>query len=254
METALAVALVGVLGYTVWRETKTEQEEHQPLAKHVPKRLCDYVVHGGTYEDADTVVASGRRLLEVHLYADENGEPIVSKVPLNGGYDYAYDYWTFDSVCVSLIQAFPSNYPFILSIVPHTSNMVTLNRVADCLKTTVRKHLLPTEYVDPQSIQIEALANKLILASGGVQGSELAEMINMSWTDSHLRRLTFGQAVHPRDYAELVSFNRNSITLVAPDPVFGKEGINPEVATAYGCQWILYGSTPGFVEKPAGLQ
>jgi hypothetical protein len=252
METVLAAALVGVLGYTVWRETKAEQEETAPPPE--PKRLCDYVIHGGTYEDASVVVASGRRLLEVHLYADENGNPIVSKVPLNGGYDYAYDNWTFDSVCVALIQAFPSKDPFVLSIVPHTSNMVTLNKAAECLHQTVHRNLLPQEYSDPQSIQVEALANKLIIVSGGVQGSELSEMVNMSWTDSHLRRLTFGQAVHPRDYSELVAFNRNSITLVAPDPVFGKEGINPQVATAYGCQWILFGSTPGLVEKPAGLQ
>lgn len=252
METALAVALVGVLGYTVWRETKADQEETAPPPE--PKRLCDYIIRGGTYEDASAVVASGRRLLEVHLYADENGNPIVSKVPLNGSYDYAYDYWTFDSVCVALIQAFPNKYPFILSIVPHTSNMVTLNKAADCLHNTVHRNLLSPEYIDPQGIQIEALADKLIIVSGGVQGSELAEMVNMSWTDSHLRRLTFGQAVHPRDYSELVAFNRNSITLVAPDPVFGKEGINPEVATAYGCQWILFGSTPGLVEKPVGLQ
>jgi hypothetical protein len=39
---------------------------------------------------------------------------------LNLGYDYAYDYWTFDSVCVDLIQAWQSTEdPFILSIVPH---------------------------------------------------------------------------------------------------------------------------------------
>ena len=197
METALAVALVGVLGYTVWRETKTDHEETAPPPE--PKRLCDYVIRGGTYEDASSVVASGRRLLEVHLYADENGNPIVSKVPLNGGYDYAYDNWSFDSVCVALIQAFPSKDPFILSIVPHTSNMVTLNKAAECLHQTVHRNLLPPEYIDPQSIQIEALADKLIIVSGGVQGSELADMVNMSWTDSHLRRLTFGQAVHPRD-------------------------------------------------------
>jgi hypothetical protein len=252
METVLAAALVGVLGYTIWRETKDEHEETAPPPE--PKRLCDYVIRGGTYEPASEVVATGRRLLEVHLYSDENGNPIVSKVPLNGGYDYAYDNWTFDSVCVALIQAFPSKHPFILSIVPHTTNVVTLNKAADCLKTTVHRNLLPQEYTDPQTIQIEALANKLIIVSGGVQGSELADLVNMSWTDSHLRRLTFGQAVHPRDYSELVAFNRNSITLVAPDPVFGKEGINPEVATAYGCQWILFGSTPGLVEKPAGLQ
>jgi len=252
METALALALVGVLGYTVWRETKDDHEKSLPVRES--KRLCDYVVRGGTYEQASSVIESGRRLLEVHLYADENGNPIVSKVPLNGGYDYAYDNWSFDSVCVDLIQAFPSKEPFILSIMPHTSNMVTLNKAAECLRNTVHRHLLPREYIGVDTIRLEALANKLIIASGNVHGSDLAGMVDLSWTDSHLRRLTFGQAVHPREYSELVAFNRNSITLVAPDPVFGKEGLNPEVATAYGCQWILFGSTPGFVEKPVGLQ
>jgi hypothetical protein len=250
METALAVALVGILGYTVWKETKGEEPELAVM----PKRLCDYVVRGGTYEKPSDVIASGRRLLEVHLYADENGNPIVAQSPQNQGYDYAYDYWTFDSVCVDLIQAFPSTQPFILSIVPHTSNMVTLNKAAEIIKTTVRRNLLPPEYTDDHEVSIGLLSNKLIIASGNVQGSQLAELVNLSWSETHLRRLTFGQAVHPGDYSELVAFNRNAITLVAPDPVFGKKGINPEVSTAYGCQWILFGSTPGFVEKPVGLQ
>jgi hypothetical protein len=251
METALAVALVGVLGYTMWTDLTSINEEVAPAK---PKRLCDYVIRGGTFEEASQVIQSGRRLLEVHLYADESGEPAVAKVPIKPGYDYTYEYWSFDSVCVDLIQAFPSKDPFILSIVPHTTNMVTLNKAAECLKTTVHRHFLPKEYMDLQNIRIDALANKLIIASGNVQGSELANLVNVSWNESGLRRLTFGQAVHPHDYSELVAFNRNAITLVAPDPVFGKEGINPEVATAYGCQWILFGSTPGLVEKSRGLQ
>jgi len=250
METALAVALVGLLGYTVWRESNGEE----PVPTVVPKRLCDYVVRGGTYEKPSDVVASGRRLLEVHLYADESGNPVVAQVPLNQGYDYTYEYWTFDSVCVDLIQAFPSPYPFILSIVPHTSNMVTLNKAAEILKTTVRRNLLPPEYKDIHDMSIGLLSNKIIIVSGNVQGSHLADLVNLSWNETHLRRLTFGQAVHPGDYSELVAFNRSSITIVAPDPVFGKKGINPDVSTAYGCQWILFGSTPGFVEKPEGLQ
>ena len=250
METVLALSLLGLVGYVAWTET-TDEEVKLPS---ISKRLCDYVVRGGIYEEASTVIQSGRRLLEVHLYADENGVPVVSKNPLNQGYDYAYDYWTFDSVCVALIQAFPNRLPFILSIVPHTTNSVTLKKAAECLKTTVHRHLVPREYTDLQSMELDLLADKLIIVSGGVQGTELGDLVNLSWTDSTLRRLTFGQAVHPHEYSELVSFNRNSITLVTPDPVFGKEGINPEVATAYGCQWILFGNTPGFVEKSAGLQ
>jgi hypothetical protein len=249
METVLALSLLGLIGYVAW--TETTDEEKPPS---VTKRLCDYVVRGGIYEEPESVIQSGRRLLEVHLYADENGNPIVSKNPLNQGYDYAYDYWTFDSICVSLIQAFPNRLPFILSIVPHTTNTVTLNKAADCLKTTVHRHLVPSEYTDLQSVELDLLADKLIIVSAGVQGSELGDLVNLSWNDSNVRRLTYGQAVHPHDYSELIQFNRNAITLVTPDPVFGKEGVNPEITVAYGCQWILYGNTPGFIEKAAGLQ
>ena len=250
MELAIGLGLIGILGYTIWHDA-TVPEMPEIVER---KRLCDYYATGGVYEEVKDVISSGRRLLEVHLYADENGKPIVSKKALNLGYDYAYDYWTFDSVCVDLIQAFPSAQPFILSIVPHTSNVVTLNKAAEIIKTTVRRNLLPPEYTDVHEVSIGLLRNKLIIASGNVQGSQLAELVNLSWSETHLRRLTFGQAVHPGDYSELVAFNRNAITLVAPDPVFGKKGINPEVSTAYGCQWILFGSTPGFVEKPVGLQ
>jgi hypothetical protein len=250
MELAIGLGLIGILGYTIWHDA-TVPEMPEIVER---KRLCDYYATGGVYEEVKDVISSGRRLLEVHLYADENGKPIVSKKALNLGYDYAYDYWTFDSVCVALIQAFPNRLPFILSIVPHTTNSVTLNKAAECLKTTVHRHLVPTEYTTLQSMELELLADKLIIVSGGIQGTELGDLVNLSWTDSKLRRLTFGQAVHPQDYSELVSFNRTSITLVTPDPVFGKEGINPEVAVAYGCQWILFGDTPGFVEKSAGLQ
>jgi hypothetical protein len=114
--------------------------------------------------------------------------------------------------------------------------------------------LVPREYIDVQSIELELLADRLIIVSGGIQGTELGDLVNLSWTDSNLRRLTYGQAVYPHDYTELIKFNRNGITLVTPDPMFGKEGVNPEVTAAYGCQWILFGNTPGFVEKPARLQ
>ena len=249
MEYAIGAALVGILGYAVFHE---EKEMIDPASK---RRLCDYYVTGGVYEDAKDVIASGRRLLEVHLYADENGKPIVAKVPLNAGYDYAYDYWTFDSVCVDLLQAWESTSdPFILSIVPHTTNNVTLNQAAECLKTTVRRHIARGVDVDTP---MDDLNNRLVIVSDNVQGSELGELVNMSWSDSKLRRLLYGQAMHPRDQVELVSYNRNAITLVTPDPTFGKAAMDPQIAFAYGCQWLLFDSSrsaPGFVEKPKGLQ
>ena len=251
MQFAIGAALVGALGYTLWREaTETEGEE-----KKDRKRLCDYYATGGVFENAKIVVESGRRLLEVHLYADENGKPIVAKNPLNLGYDYAYDYWTFDSVCVDLLQAWQStDDPFILSIVPHSTNTVTLNLAADCLKTTVHRHLVSGVDVDTP---LDELKNRLIVVSDNVQGSELGPLVNLSWGDSKVRRLLYAQAMHPRDQVELVAYNRNAITLVAPDPTFGKTTLDPAIAFAYGCQWLHFDSpraAPGFVEKPTGLQ
>jgi hypothetical protein len=252
MEFAVGATLVGILGYTIWHEA-TEQEDFTEAGPR--KRLCDYYVTGGVFEDTKSVIESGRRLLEVHVYGDENGKPIVAKKPLNLGYDYTYEYWTFDSVCVDLIQAWQSTEdPFILSIVPHTTNNVTLNLAADCLKTTVRRHLVSGVDVDTP---LDELKNRLIVVSDNVQGSELGPLVNLSWNDSKLRRILYAQAMHPRDQTELVAYNRNAITLVAPDPTFGKSGLDPAIASAYGCQWLLFDSrraTPGFVEKPAGLQ
>jgi UDP-N-acetylmuramate-alanine ligase len=121
MELAIGAALIAIAGYSMWHEGIDAEDRSR-------KRLCDYYVTGGVFEDAKTVIGSGRRLLEVHLYADENGKPTVAKTPLNAGFDYTTEYWTFDSVCVDLIQAWASSSePFILSIVPHTTNKVTLN-------------------------------------------------------------------------------------------------------------------------------
>jgi hypothetical protein len=248
MEAVIGVGLLAVLGYTIW----TDGKQPEILSR---TRLCDYHCSGKVYADPSETVASGYRLLEVHLYADENGKPIVAKKDIDPSYDYAYEYWTFDEVCVALIQAFPSKDPFILSIVPHVTNSVTLNKAAQVLKTTVRKNL--TELKDVHSLQIDYLADKLILVSGGIQGTELGDMLNLSWTESHLRHLTYGQAIHPRDARELVSYNRSSITIVAPDPVFASSKVNPDTAFAYGCQWILFEAPrvqPGFVEKSSGLQ
>jgi len=249
METAIALALAGTLGYIVWHE-----HTHKEVQLTDRKRLCDYYVTGGVFEDVKDVLASGRRLLEVHLYADENGKPCVAKTSQNMGYDYAYDYWTFDSVCVDLIQAWTSTSDlFILSIVSHTNNNITLNHAAECLKTTVRRHLV--KGVTPHTL-LDDLQNRLIIVSD-VQGCELTELVNLSWNESSVRRLLYGQAMHPHDQAELVAFNRNAISLVAPDPTFGKAVLDPQIAFAYGCQWLLFDSSrsaPGFVEKPKGLQ
>jgi len=252
MKALLVAILLAILGYVIWMEVGVEAPVTGPR-----KRLCDYYVSGSVFEDPADAIARGVRLLEIHVYSDESDQPIVAKKPLNEGYDYAYDNWTFESVCVKLNDAFPSKDPMILSIVPHTTKTTTLNRMAYHLKTTVRKNLLPPGTRDVHDTPIDQLAGKLVIVSGSTQGSEFDDFVNLSWSDSHLRRLTYQQAIHSRDQPELVAFNRNAISIVSPEVSFKKSPINPETLAAYGCQWSLFENPrapKGFVEKPAGLQ
>jgi hypothetical protein len=200
------------------------------------KRLCDY------YAGSD-------RLKEVHVYSDEQDYPIVA----DKEFEQAV---SFEQVCVDLVNdAFPSKDPFILSIVLDSDKAIVANRVAEHLKTTVRRHLFQTEK-DITQAPLDALANKLILVSGGnVKGTELEPLINLFWTDENLRRLSWHEAAHPRDESELFAFNKDHITIVAPDPNLRMKNANPDRPKALGCQWNLFDrSGGGFVEKPEGLR
>jgi Phosphatidylinositol-specific phospholipase C, X domain len=253
METVASVALAGFLGYLVYDEFLREKNTiiHR-------KRLCDYYVSGTVFEDIPSAIQRGCRLLEVHLYADEQGHPVIAKHPLQQGYDYALDNISFEQCCNEIGQnAFPNPDPFILSIVPHTENTITLNRAAEHLKTcSTRRRLLEDKNIARKNL--DEFADKLIIASGDtVRGTDLETLVNISWSESDLRRLSYNQAVHSRDQSELVGYNRDHISIVAPDPAFGKSGVNPDTPFAYGCQWNLFPSSMapgGFVEKHVGLQ
>jgi hypothetical protein len=248
MELVIALVLLVFLGYLVYEETL-------PVAvkKLNGKRLCDYYAAGSVYEDIPSAIQRGIRLLELHVYSDERDQPVVAKQALNDGYNFAEDNISFEQACVDIVnEAFPSDDPFILSLVFHTEKTVTLDAVADHLLTTVRRHLIPDKEI--WDAPMRALANKLVIVSGRVQGTALEPLVNLSWDSSGMRRLEYAQAVHPRDPEELTNFNRDFLTIVGPGSdarVFA----NPQTPLKYGCQWNLYLKSPaGFVEKPASLQ
>lgn len=252
MEVLLAVVLLLFIGYLLYDETLGE-----PMTLGPPRgRLCDYYAAGGVYEPLSAVLDRGSRLYEVHVYSDEQDHPVVAKHPLNDGYNYAEDNETFEQVCVDITNdAFPSKDPFILSIVLHTDKAVTANECAQHLNTTVRRHLVKTDG-GVARMPVDKLANKLILVSGGnVRGTELEPMINLSWSGEDLRRLSYQQALHPRDEPGLVAYNRDHISLVAPETEVRTINANPDRPKYLGCQWNLYDkSGGGFVEKPSALR
>jgi hypothetical protein len=242
MEWVLVLLLTGFLLYLVFVDT--------PVVPAVPReRLCDYITYGSVYEDVSTACKRGVRLIELHVYADEQDHPVVATGPLHDGYDYSKDNVSFESCMVDLVNdAFPSKDPMILSLVPHTLKNVTLTEVADILESTVRKHMIPDK--DLATARIDDLANKLLLVTGGViQGTRLETLANFNWTESTTRRLSYQQALSPRDPQELKKFTRDNIVVVGPD--VGTVNEHPRrPALAFGCQWNVYGlGTPGFTEK-----
>jgi hypothetical protein len=220
------------------------------------KRLCDYYVPGSVFEDIPAALARGVRLLEVHVYSDERDHPVVALHPQNDGYDYAEDNVTFEKVCVDIANdAFPSNDPFILSIVLHTDKTIVVNRVAEHLQTTVRRRLVKADK-NIARMPIDSLKEKVIVVSGGnIVGTELEPLVNMSWTESGLQRLTYQQALHAKDEKSLIRYNRDNITLVAPESELRTINANPDKPKYLGCQWNLFDrSGGGMHEKPPVLQ
>ena len=231
MEWFLVVFLLGMIAWIM-----SDEQLGIPTEIVARKRLCDY------YAGSD-------RLKEVHVYSDEQDQPIVSDREFG-------ETMSFEQVCVDLVNdAFPSKDPFILSIVLKSDKAIIANRVAEHLQTTVRRHLVQTEK-DISQAPIDQLADKLILVSGGnVKGTELEPLINLFWTEMNFRRLSWHEAAHPRDELELIAFNKDHITIVAPDPGLRMKNANPQQPQAFGCQWNLFDTSGGgFVEKPEGLR
>lgn len=244
MKWLLAAILAAVLVYLIY---DTFADKPKLLSR---KRLCDYTAAGSVYEDIPSALKRGIRLLEVHVYSDERDQPVVSMVPQNSGWDFTDKNVSFEQVCVDIVNdAFPSKDPLILSIVSHTDKSVTINRVAEHLLTTLRRHL--TYQKDIQTEPIDNFANKVILVSGGnIQGTALEPLLNLSWSDPGMRRLSYQQALHPRDPAELMRFTKERIVLVAPQPELKTLTANPDTPLALGCQWNLFArGPPGFVAK-----
>ena len=239
---ALLAAVLVYLLYDTWRQ-KT------PV---LPRRgrLCDFTAAGAVFEDVRSAIGRGIRLLEVHIYSDERDEPVVATRPQTGGSNVALDNVSFESVCVDIANdAFPSPDPFILSMVLHTDRTVTIDKVAEHLKTIPRQFLVDDKHL--ASAPLAQLGNALLLVSGGaINGTALEPMLNFNWSDPTVRRMSYQDAISPRDPSELKKFTRDNLVLVSPDPRFKTIVGNPRAPLAFGCQWNFFLDGPaGFVAK-----
>ena len=243
-------------------------------------RLCDYYIASSSYSIfpgakiydyvSDSilplVIKAGPRLVELDIYDDGNGKPVVGLKNQKLGTDYAYNTVSFEACCVSIINtAFNSitspvsTDPFMLSLVFHTDKTNVINSCAEILKTTCRSHTLDSTYsYQRKNLAVEPICNlqsKLLIISGGnVKGTLMDELVNLSWATSSLRRLTYTQAAQTYDHEELITYNRNAITMVVPDIGEDLKNFNPQILFTYGCQWIMmnYGSVDSMMELYIG--
>ena len=239
METVLAIGALATAGYLM---ASADERVREPRTG----TLVDYYVPGSTFEDISEALQSGVRLIELHIYSDAQDEPVVSLKPHYDGHTTR----SFVSACVDIVNdGFPCLDPLIVSLVLHTEKNFTINRVAYHLNHTVRKQLIQGSVME---LPLDSLANKLILVSGNeARGTNLEPMINLSWSESNLRRLTYQQAAHPREASELRSFTKDHIVLVAPDQAFSKYKVMDDVYS-FGCQWNLCPlptTTVGFIPR-----
>lgn len=207
-------------------------------------------------------IKAGVRLVELDIYSDINDQPVVGLKNQKLGVDYAYNTVPLEACCVSIannafnsVMSPASSDPFVLSLVFNTDKTKTLNAASEILKTTCRQYLLDKEYgFQRKNLALEpicSLQNKIIIVSGGnVKGTHMEELVNMSWSSSNLRRLTYTQASQPHDEEELINHNRNNITMVVPDISSDLVNSNPQILFSYGCQWIMmnYGSIDDMME------
>jgi hypothetical protein len=236
--------------------------------------LCDYYAASSAYSvyPSDTtsdyvsdqvlplVLKAGARLIELDVYADSN-KPVVGLKNQAVGYDYAKNSIPLEKCCVAIGNtAFSSDIklssdPFILSLMFHTDDTNILNASAQIIKDTLGQRLLGPEYAfhrkNLAQEPIKNLKGKIIIVSGGsVKNSQFEELVNLSWSTSQLRRLTYMQASQPYDHEELINSNRTSICMVVPDPDPDLKNSNPTILFGYGCQWNLmnYGSPDMMME------
>lgn len=213
------------------------------------------------------LIKAGARLVELDIYADENNKPVVGLKNQKLGTDYAYNTVSLDACCVSIVNnAFNSvscpvsSDPFILSLVFHTDNANVLNAASEIIKTTCRSRLLDESYgyqrKNLASEPVCNLQNKIVIVSGGgeIKGTHMEELVNLSWSTSNLRRMTYTQASQPHDPDELINFNRTHITMVVPDIGDDLTNFNPQIVLSYGCQWVMmnYGSLDSMMELYIG--
>jgi hypothetical protein len=258
-------------------------------------KVCDYYAAGasravfpgpGIFDFLSSgaigkVLAAGARWIELDIW-EQNGKPIVTIGNSKFNFRQTMNVVDLDDALTAVAtqawnpKTVPNDSdPIFLSLNIISNNTTTINNTAASVKTILRKQLLDATYsFQAKNIAQEPLCNlkgKCVIVSGGdtLKGTDLDELVNLSWSGPHLRRLTLTSAEETYDHEELTDFNRQNLTMVVPDPSAKNANKDPSIVWSYGCQAVLVNysvpdesmepyisqfQTASFVPKPEALR
>lgn len=219
------------------------------LSMYAGKKAKDYIY----VKSITKVIKAGARLVDLHIY-DVNKKPVVGYADQYGKMR-SRNTISFEKCCIAIANAAfsddtpGSRNPFILSLMFHTHRSKLMKSCADTLKVTLARFMLNMKYGHGRlrsTIPICDLMGKLIILSGPeTDNTEMAELANMVWGRSNLRRVDYTTAAQTYTVEDDRDFNREKITLVVPD-IKNDTLTNgsAEVCHLNGCQWVAmnYGS------------
>ena len=220
---------------------------------------CNQLKDYSSVESIKTVLMAGARYIELDIFNKGfclHTIPVVTNGTETGN-------WHSNSIvsftdCMQAIAeyAFSSkwvkNYSDPLFLCLHIKtegNYYTLDKVAEIITELLGSRLLDSKYnyqeINIAQVGIKSLLNKLILfASSGYESSNLAKLINHSWTRPFMRNLSHIEINNLYEPEELIEYNRVNLTRVYPDFKGAKtENYNPLPALYNGCQFVCMNYT-----------
>ncbi len=252
-------------------------------------QLFDYC----SLDIVEEILISGVRSIYIDIFNSQmsgDAHPIISNGFQEGEWKLAYNSILFEDLCKTIDKiVFSSGYvnnfndPFILCLNLKTNgNYKCLNKVKKILYNVFGNRLLDNSYTYSSkhimTTKIKDLMGKVIIfCSEGHKNTDLEELVNFSWEEQGLKKISY-ESIDPTventdkvklNNDELKNFNKNGITIVTPnDNTYYTYNYNTNYAWDAGCQMVFMNyqkvdnfmnayiekfQLASFVKKPANM-
>ena len=211
----------------------------------------------------------GARCLDFEIYSEDYKPVVATSIESQTLYNSFYIKETFNSLPLMDVLSYIKLYalgdnvigegtqnstdPLFLHLRIMTNEKTTINLIAKYLSDIFQNKLLGSEYsYDNYSVEnfrnlsLIQLCNKCIVMVEynsinyqNILRSDLNSLINlMSKTDKGDFRLLREQNLKTEDQEDMITFNKNFVTIVLPNLTPGSSNFDPRPAMQMGCQFV----------------